>query len=525
MDCSLSHTEYEVEALIQKLIDEDKVHQNAVLDLALQFKNSCTAKDDLKKAYEKCNDISQESRALIDAFLKEGSDKDYELNLSMYGKAAKIEKQMNAKLAWLLEKYNYRSQTHIDEEALKGTLEKQAMDEKAREKKIRQKQVDDDEFFFVFGVVRIDSDYEWGFNVTMKDLSGTIPGTIHHKVIGEGGYGKNITVGAAMILYNVSVFTPKPSQHYLNITMKNVVEVFRKDTLLMAVVNLSIYVNVALQWQKVACGDTGCVSQLDWPTIIVINHYQASQITAGQSGYDTQPDVPTLTCAPYSQMHNNIMAAGSKDRPPMLGPGRYSQWHSRFLRYLDTKTNGEYLRKCIFDGPYLPTNVLIAAVEAAETLYQVSAHERKTYDKVDGSAVFNLHKSINSLNQNNASLAEYYNNLNSLWKQFDAMISLPPCTCDDAKHFDQHNQLIKLMQFLIGLGESYLTIRSNLLTREPLPSVKTVFSVISGEESHRNISSIRTTKPAATSFVAKNVDNNKKRFNNNNNHKGFGNSN
>ncbi|GKF29639.1 hypothetical protein Tco_0095981, partial [Tanacetum coccineum] len=27
-------------------------------------------------------------------------------------------------------------------------------------------------------------------------------------------------------------------------------------------------------------------------------------------------------------MHNNIMAAGSKDRPPMLRPGRYSQWRS-----------------------------------------------------------------------------------------------------------------------------------------------------------------------------------------------------
>ncbi|GKD85652.1 hypothetical protein Tco_1356806 [Tanacetum coccineum] len=66
----------------------------------------CTkAKDDLRNAYEKCNDISQESRALIDTFLKEGSDKDYELNLSMYGKAAKVEKQMDAKLAWLLKKY------------------------------------------------------------------------------------------------------------------------------------------------------------------------------------------------------------------------------------------------------------------------------------------------------------------------------------------------------------------------------------------------------------------------------------
>ncbi|GJT36462.1 zf-CCHC domain-containing protein [Tanacetum coccineum] len=66
--------------------------------------------------------------------------------------------------------------------------------------------------------------------VTMKDLSGTIPGTIHHKVIGEGGYGKDITVGAALILANVLVFSPKPSMHYLNITMRNVVKVFRKDT-------------------------------------------------------------------------------------------------------------------------------------------------------------------------------------------------------------------------------------------------------------------------------------------------------
>ncbi|GJW87468.1 hypothetical protein Tco_0162808 [Tanacetum coccineum] len=67
--------------------------------------------------------------------------------------------------------------------------------------------------------------------VTMKDLLGTIPGTISHKVIDEGGYGKDVTVGAAMILVNVSVFTPKPSKHYLNITMRNMVEVFRKDTI------------------------------------------------------------------------------------------------------------------------------------------------------------------------------------------------------------------------------------------------------------------------------------------------------
>ncbi|GJU85837.1 transposase, MuDR, MULE transposase domain protein [Tanacetum coccineum] len=67
-------------------------------------------------------------------------------------------------------------------------------------------------------------------NVTLKDLSGTVPGTIHYKVLDMGSYGKDITVGAAIILANVSVFTPKPSEHYLNITKRNVVEVFRKDT-------------------------------------------------------------------------------------------------------------------------------------------------------------------------------------------------------------------------------------------------------------------------------------------------------
>nr|GFC76612.1 hypothetical protein [Tanacetum cinerariifolium] len=35
---------------------------------------------------------------------------------------------------------------------------------------------------------------------------------------------------------------------------------------------------------------------------------------------------PTVTSSTDSQMHNNIMAAGSKDRPPMLATGRYPQW-------------------------------------------------------------------------------------------------------------------------------------------------------------------------------------------------------
>ncbi|GJS89487.1 hypothetical protein Tco_0772123 [Tanacetum coccineum] len=65
-------------------------------------------------------------------------------------------------------------------------------------------------------------------------------------------------------------------------------------------------------------------------------------------------------------MHNNIMADGSRDLPPMLATRRYAQWRSRFLRYIDTRPNGDALRKCILKGPYTPTILTTPALSATE---------------------------------------------------------------------------------------------------------------------------------------------------------------
>ncbi|GKA24066.1 hypothetical protein Tco_0710099 [Tanacetum coccineum] len=156
MACALPHTDFEVEALVQRLINKDKGRQDVLLNLAFQFEDSCAVRDDLRKAYEKYNHISQESRALICTLLKESSEKDYKLHLSMYGKAAQLEKQMDAKLSWFQEKYSCR--THG--EALKEILEEEAMNKKAQEEKIRQEQAENDAFFLEFGIVRYDSEYE-----------------------------------------------------------------------------------------------------------------------------------------------------------------------------------------------------------------------------------------------------------------------------------------------------------------------------------------------------------------------------
>ncbi|GJS89913.1 retrovirus-related pol polyprotein from transposon TNT 1-94 [Tanacetum coccineum] len=70
-------------------------------------------------------------------------------------------------------------------------------------------------------------------------------------------------------------------------------------------------------------------------------------------------------------MHNNIMAVGSRDCPPMLATGRYAQWQSRFMRYVDTKPNGEALRKCILQGPYKLSNTIILGQRTTDESIEV----------------------------------------------------------------------------------------------------------------------------------------------------------
>ncbi|GKB01169.1 hypothetical protein Tco_0829213 [Tanacetum coccineum] len=58
-----------------------------------------------------------------------------------------------------------------------------------------------------------------------------------------------------------------------------------------------------------------------------------------------------------NQMHNDIMASSSKECLPMLALGSYAQWKSRFMRYVDMKSNRELLKKSIYEDPYIMTKI------------------------------------------------------------------------------------------------------------------------------------------------------------------------
>ncbi|GJV18018.1 hypothetical protein Tco_1363341 [Tanacetum coccineum] len=83
-------------------------------------------------------------------------------------------------------------------------------------------------------------------------------------------------------------------------------------------------------------------------------------------------------------------------------------------------------------------------------------------------------------------LKETYDKLDG---EFNIMTKFPKCSCAAREDVSKHNQLIKLMQFLMGLNDVFQPIRSSLLSRETLLDVKDTFAIISREESHRGIAS------------------------------------
>nr|GEW59875.1 hypothetical protein [Tanacetum cinerariifolium] len=60
----------------------------------------------------------------------------------------------------------------------------------------------------------------------------------------------------------------------------------------------------------------------------------------------------TMQTQTSNALHNAIMEAGGKDRPPMLAPGNYVQWKSRIKRYIATKPNHELIHYCLQNLPY-----------------------------------------------------------------------------------------------------------------------------------------------------------------------------
>ncbi|GJV27221.1 hypothetical protein Tco_1383669 [Tanacetum coccineum] len=76
----------------------------------------------------------------------------------------------------------------------------------------------------------------------------------------------------------------------------------------------------------------------------------------------------------------DIYAAGSENRPPMLNKDNYVPWSSRLLRYAKIKPNGKLLYNSIMQGPFVRRMILKPGdpdreVPIAETFHEQTDEE------------------------------------------------------------------------------------------------------------------------------------------------------
>ena len=85
------------------------------------------------------------------------------------------------------------------------------------------------------------------------------------------------------------------------------------------------------------------------------------------------------------------------------------------------------------------------------------------------------------------SVTEFYTKFKRLWDQLLNYEPMPECSCGAMKTLSNSHNKAYVIRFLMGLNESFDTVRSQILMMDPFPLMSKVYSLILQEESHKSV--------------------------------------
>ncbi|GJX84535.1 ribonuclease H-like domain-containing protein [Tanacetum coccineum] len=226
---------------------------------------------------------------------------------------------------------------------------------------------------------------------------------------------------------------------------------------------------------------------------------------AGESSLDVTPPIwlqpinseliSSLDAGNPLHLQTNDNSSGPLVNVKLTGCENYRVWANAMKIALQARN-----KMCFVDG----TCVKTAYVTSPALSNQWDRCNAVVLSWLLSSISEDLYLKINNFNQTGLPVSKYYHKLNSLWREFDMLTKFSPCTCNARNESGKHQQLMKLMQFLMGLDDVYQPTRSSLLTQPELPDVKDAFVIVCREESHRGLGSTSgVLKPSCQNVVMK----------------------
>ncbi|KAL0461275.1 UNVERIFIED_CONTAM: hypothetical protein Slati_0015100 [Sesamum latifolium] len=114
---------------------------------------------------------------------------------------------------------------------------------------------------------------------------------------------------------------------------------------------------------------------------------------------------------------------------------------------------------------------------------------QRRYSRSNGLMVFQIQRDISSVSQGVLSLTAYPK-LMKLWNELACLAPAPKCTCGGCscgvnEAISVLTASTQVMQFLMGLHETFDSERSQILMQDPLPDVEKDFSMVFAVEKQR----------------------------------------
>lgn len=130
------------------------------------------------------------------------------------------------------------------------------------------------------------------------------------------------------------------------------------------------------------------------------------------------------------------------------------------------------------------------SVQYSDTAQRIWTQLNKRYGTINGTNVFEIKQDLSSTGQESLNIAPYFNKLKKLWDELGFMCASrgSSCTCAAKSRLQREDDENKLHQFLMGLNETFIGVRSNLLMMQPPPSLDTTYNILLQAERQRQVS-------------------------------------
>ncbi|KAL0360335.1 UNVERIFIED_CONTAM: hypothetical protein Sradi_3718000 [Sesamum radiatum] len=114
------------------------------------------------------------------------------------------------------------------------------------------------------------------------------------------------------------------------------------------------------------------------------------------------------------------------------------------------------------------------------------------YGRSNGPMVYQIQREISLVSQRDLSLTAYVTKVKKLWNELACLAPTPKCTCGRCtcginKAITDRNESSQLIQFLMGLHDSFDSERSQILMQDPLPDLERAFSMVFAVEKQRAV--------------------------------------